>query len=240
MKHAPLYASLKTITAAVCTLAISAPLAAQEDIRINGEVIEMFNDLIIIEGDDRRLLVRPSEGVNRNISIGDDIIVEGRLDGDTLNASAMRQHDEETDVEETAANVIAPDVAAIQQQLTEREFGDMIELKRRQDAYRITSVNADGVDVRSYFSAQGDLLEWHIKRPGSDRPHRNDTLSDLAQDDIVNTLNEQGYANTTLVDFKGRHMEWLADNESDQQVILHVDYRGDVYREKRLPVWPGE
>lgn len=235
MKHV----SLKTITAAVCTLAISAPLVAQEDIRINGEVIEIFNDLIILEDDDRRLLVRPAEGMNREISIGDDIVVEGRLDGDTLDASTMHQHDEDP-ARQQQTTIIAPDIAAIQQQLTAREFGDMIELKRRDDAFRITSVNADGVDVRSYFSAQGDLLEWHIKRPGSDRPHRNDTLDAVARADIVSALEEQSYGNPILLDFKGRHMEWLADNEGDVSVMLHVDYRGEVYREKRLPAWPTE
>lgn len=233
------HASLKLMTAAVCSLALSAPLVAQEEVRINGEIIEMFNDLIIIEEDDRRLLVRPSEAMDDNFNIGDDIIVEGRMDGDMIDASELRQHDEDTDTEE-ATNITAPDIAAIQQALTEREFGDMIELKRRDDAFRITSVNDDGVDVRSYFTAEGDLLEWHIKRSGSDRPHRDESLTEIDQDDITSALSEQGYGDAVLIDLKGRHMEWLADKEDGQKVLLHVDYRGDVYREKRLPSWPTE
>ncbi len=232
---------LKALAAAICTFALSAPLAAQEEVRINGEIVERFNDLLVVDEGDRRLLIRPEGSSGERFQIGDDIIVEGRLEGDTVAASALRGSAEEPDSRATQqGRVIAPDIANIQRQLSEHDFGEMVELKSREDIYRITSVNADGYDVRSYFSPEGELLEWHIKRPGHDRPHRDDSLSGLEQRDVENALTEQGYRNAALIDFKGRHMEWLAVSDSEEQVLLHVDYRGDVYREKRLPTWPAE
>ncbi|GGC75105.1 hypothetical protein [Vreelandella lutescens] len=231
----------KALAAAICTLALSAPLAAQEEVRINGEVVERFNDLLVVDEGDRRLLIRPEGSSGERFQIGDDIMVEGRLEGDTVTASSLRHPESESSANAPRqGRVIAPDVADLQRQLSERRFGEMVELKRRDDVYRITSINEEGYDVRSYFSPEGELIEWHIKRPGHDRPHRDDSLSGLDQSDVENSLSEQGYRNAILADFKGRHMEWLAENDAEEQVVLHVDYRGDVYREKRLPAWPAE
>ena len=232
---------LKALAAAICTLALSAPLAAQEAVRINGEVVERFNDLLVVDEGDRRLLVRPRGNSGERFQIGDDIMVEGRLEGDTVTAASLRgSADESGNGEQPQRRVVAPNVENLQRQLEAQGFGEMVELKRRDDVYRITSINEEGVDVQSFFSPDGELLEWHIKRPGHDRPHRDESLSTLEQSDVENALSEQGYRNAALVDFKGRHMEWMAQNDAEEQVILHVDYRGDVYREKRLPAWPAE
>ena len=63
---------LKALAAAICTLALSAPLAAQEEVRINGEVVERFNDLLVVDEGDRRLLVRPRGNSGERFQIGDD------------------------------------------------------------------------------------------------------------------------------------------------------------------------
>ncbi|WP_144980441.1 hypothetical protein [Halomonas sp. C22] len=232
---------LKTLLTAVCTLALATPLAAQENVELNAEIVERFDDLFIIDEGDRRLLVRPAEALEQTFQVGDEIRIEGRLEGDTITEAVVgspQQRDQ--DAEPQRPSVRAPDVAAIQQLLAERAFGDMVELKRRDATFRITSINSDGFEVRSDIDEQGELLSWHIKRPGHDRPHRDETLDSLAQESVIDSLAEQGYLNATLLEFKGRHMEWVASNADEQTVLLHVDYRGDVYREKRLPEWPAQ
>ena len=212
---------------------------------LEGEVQEHFGHDFVIEANGERVLVRQSPHDSANVTQGDTVTVTGQRFEGTLQAQEVLNSDG-TSLSSASAFSPAPhmaqgargqwhapqaNIAALQAQLQERGFGDIYRVEPKSSHVRVQTT-ANGMPVEVRFEHDGSFREWRIHRPGKSRPRAGE-WGTVPMAQVSQLVAQQGYTSPRIVDSKGRHLEVLAQNSRGEAVELHVDYAGQVYREKR-------
>lgn len=236
--------SALAVTIGLSTLHASAQTSGFDT--VEGEVQERFGNDFILESNGERLLVRNPGSTPLTISEGDTVTVTGHQHEGAIQA----HHIADSEGLSLTAPATTPgmmrferptmaqgypyqaDTAALETQLQALGFGQIYHIEPKSSHVKVHTTASNGLPVEVKFEHNGSFREWHIKRPGHSRPRQGE-WGTVPMVEINQRVQQQGYTNPRIVDGKGRHLEVMAHNSRGEAVELHVDYAGQVYREKR-------
>jgi hypothetical protein len=254
---AALIAALVAAAPAAAQTAIG-DLNASREITIEGRVTDVFGNKFVLEDDSGRVLVEtgPAWWRTTEVSVDENLIVIGEPGASrTFDAFTIRHGDgRETVIREP--NVPPP--WAGQQSPEDRADDDNDRrLQRRADAddqLQIDTALTSGIDLKKItedagyvfgydvdrednhyeveaFGPNGVEVELHIDFTGNIRRVEMDdpTYDEAGLRRIVETA---GYEWRGDIDRKKKHYEVEAVNTRGERVELHVDYSGEIYKEK--------
>lgn len=213
---------------------------------IEGQVQERFGNDFIIEANGERILVRSPGHTQLTLNEGDEVTISGRRSEGAIHAREILQQDGTPLLGLSSGPMATPlqdvrhqgfgyqaNISQLEEQLAERGFGQALHVEPKSSHLRVHTNASNGMPVEVRFEHDGSFREWRIKRPGSMRPRAGEWGS-ISMPDISRSVQQQGYDSPRIIDTKGRHLEVLANNSRGEAVELHVDYAGQVYREKRF------
>ncbi|HDZ48939.1 hypothetical protein LCGC14_0072920 [marine sediment metagenome] len=212
---------------------------------VEGQVQERFGNDFVVEANGERILVRNPSHAPLNLEQGDVVTISGRRGEGSIHAREILQSDGTRIVGFAPRPMTSPhqgprhqgfgyqaDMSHLEEQLGERGFGQILHAEPKGSHLRVHTNASNGMPVEVRFEHDGSFREWRIKRPGNTRPRLGEWGS-VPMQEISQLVQQQGYDAPRIIDTKGRHLEVLAQNSRGEAVELHVDYAGQVYREKR-------
>ncbi len=249
---AALIAALATATPATAQTAIG-DLEASRSITIEGRVTDVFGNKFVLEDASGRILVEtgPSWWRTTEVSVDENVTVIGEPGASrTFDAFRIRHGDgreiviREPDMPPPWAGQASPDGSerrlqrradADDQREIDTALSTGIDLKkitedagyvfgydvdRKKDHYEVEAFGPNGAEVELHIDFTGN-----IRRIAMDDP----TYDDAGLRQIVENA---GYEWRGDIDRKKKHYEVEAVNAYGERVELHVDYSGEIYKEK--------
>lgn len=218
----------------------SGPSAAQESAvaTISGTVGDVFGNTFILRAGDQVHLVEAGPTWHRTLAIrsGDTVRVSGRLSADrsiSAHTIAIGDGDEIRIREPSGPPPWAGsnrDQRAGDGRLSVQQLREIVEREgfvwdndwEREDRYyEVEARDANGEEVELKIDFAGNVIEIELDGPRYD------------QAGLRTIVESAGYEWHGGVDRKGKHFEVNATNPFGESVELHVDFSGEIYKERR-------
>jgi len=251
------FAALIGATGQVSAQTAIGELDASSAITIEGRVTDVFGNKFVLEDESGRVLIEtgPSWWRTTEVAVGEQLTIIGRPDASrTFDAFTIRHADGREIVirtpdmpppwQERAApdgrlddetrqlqrradaddqrEIDAASSAGIDlKQITEDAgyvFG--YDVDRKNDHYEVEAYGSDGAEVELQIDFTGNVLRVEMDDP---------TYDEAGLRQIVE---QAGYQWRGDIDRKKKHYEVEAVNARGERVELHVDYSGEIYKEK--------
>lgn len=231
-------------------------LNAATGITIEGRVTDVFGNKFVLEDDTGRVLVEtgPSWWRTTEVAVGERVTVMGEPDQSRTFDAFSIIHEDGREI--TIRKPGAPAPWAGQTEPRAQSDGDS-RLRRRADAddqREIDAAGQAGIDLKKIaqdagyvfgydvdrkndhyeveaYDSNGVEVELHIDFTGRiTRVEMDDPTYDEAG--LRQIVESAGYAWRGDIDRKKKHYEVEAVNGHGERVELHVDYSGEIYKEK--------
>jgi hypothetical protein len=251
------FAALVAVASPASAQTAIGELNAATGITIEGRVTDVFGNKFVLEDDTGRVLVEtgPSWWRTTEVAVGERVTVMGEPDQSRTFDAFSIIHEDGREIKIRDPNMPAPWAGRAGPGSEPDDAG--LRPQRRADAddqREIDAATAAGIDLKKIteeagfvfgydvdreddhyeveaFAADGAEVELHIDFTGAIRRVEMDdpTYDEAGLRQIVESA---GYAWRGDIDRKKKHYEVEAVNGHGERVELHVDYSGEIYKEK--------
>jgi hypothetical protein len=204
-----------------------------EPVILEGKVAEIFGNRFILDAAGERCLVEPfRDQPVLSASVGDNVRVEGQRSGALVRAERVLRGAESVLTPAAAPSAIAsPErtgITAILQDLGLTRLGAPVRKKQHTE---ILARLPDGRTV--YVSLDRSDRLWEIEDAEYDKDSA--VPRGLTRDDYARLAREAGFSPTGDFEQKRKHVELGVTNRRGEQLQLHMDLAGTIY--KQIWLW---